>query len=159
LAKISNDVSGLILAGGRASRMGGADKGLIIFKGVTVAEQIARQLASQCGSVAINANRNRHHYAQLGYPVIVAPDYVSRMLETVRRQQCPLAVASCDGRLQPVYAMIDTSLRQSLDGFLRGNERKIELWYRQHNFAEVDFSDYPQMFENFNTPEQLREME
>ena len=81
------------------------------------------------------------------------------MLKTVRRQQCPLAVASCDGRLQPVYAMIDTSLRQSLDAFLRGNERKIDLWYRQHNFTEVDFSDYPQMFENFNTPEQLQALQ
>ncbi|MEH6436084.1 molybdopterin molybdotransferase MoeA [Massilia sp. DD77] len=64
-----NDISGLILAGGRGSRMGNVDKGLQAFQGTTMVAQVLARLAPQVGGVAINANRNLGTYAALGVPV------------------------------------------------------------------------------------------
>jgi molybdopterin-guanine dinucleotide biosynthesis protein A len=63
------DITGLILAGGRGSRMGGVDKGLQPFGGVTLAEHSLRRLQPQVGQVAFNANRNLAAYEAFGVPV------------------------------------------------------------------------------------------
>ena len=52
-----DDVTGVILAGGRGSRMGGADKGLQTFRGMPMAMYTLLRLAPQVGQVMINANR------------------------------------------------------------------------------------------------------
>ena len=65
----STNVTGLILAGGRASRMEGQDKGLLIFNGELFVSIIASRLIPQCKSLIINANRNIEAYAATGYPV------------------------------------------------------------------------------------------
>ena len=62
-------ISGLILAGGRGSRMGHVDKGLQPFRGSTMAAHVLARLAPQVGSVAINANQNLDTYAAFGVPV------------------------------------------------------------------------------------------
>jgi molybdopterin molybdotransferase len=62
-------ISGLILAGGRGTRMGSVDKGLQPFGGTTMVAQILARLAPQVASLAINANRNQDAYAALGVPV------------------------------------------------------------------------------------------
>ena len=64
------EVTGVILAGGRATRMGGQDKGLISLKGKPLYEHIVKKLAPQVGNLAISANRNREQYQMLGYPVL-----------------------------------------------------------------------------------------
>ena len=97
------DVSGLVLAGGKARRMGGKDKGLIRFEGRPVAASIAGQLNDQCGTVFINANRNRSEYARLGYEVIAdsLEDYQGPLagilagLEKMKSRW--LVTAPCDG--------------------------------------------------------------
>lgn len=63
-------VSGVILAGGRARRMGGQDKGLVELAGVPMVRFVLEALQSQVAGVLINANRNLERYAQLGVPVI-----------------------------------------------------------------------------------------
>jgi molybdopterin-guanine dinucleotide biosynthesis protein A len=63
------EITGLVLAGGRGSRMGGADKGLLLYAGEALAARAVRRLASQVGTVAVNANRNLAAYAALGVPV------------------------------------------------------------------------------------------
>jgi molybdopterin-guanine dinucleotide biosynthesis protein A len=72
-----NDVTGLILAGGRGSRMGGVDKGLQNFRGMPLALQTLMRLAPQVGEVMINANRNLSAYESFGAPVWPdsLPDY------------------------------------------------------------------------------------
>lgn len=62
-------ISGLILAGGRGSRMGNVDKGLQPFGAGTMVQEVLARLAPQVGSVAINANRNLDTYRALGVPV------------------------------------------------------------------------------------------
>jgi molybdopterin-guanine dinucleotide biosynthesis protein A len=65
-------ITGLILAGGRGSRMGGSDKGLQNFRGLPLALQTLMRLQLQSlplQEVLINANRNLAAYESLGVPV------------------------------------------------------------------------------------------
>ncbi len=62
-------VTAVVLAGGRARRMGGQDKGLLDIAGQMLVEHITTALEPQVDHIAINANRNVEQYAALGYPV------------------------------------------------------------------------------------------
>lgn len=62
-------ISAVILAGGRARRMGGVDKGLQLFRGQPLVWHCYQRLKDQVAQVAVNANRNQERYAQLGLPV------------------------------------------------------------------------------------------
>jgi molybdopterin-guanine dinucleotide biosynthesis protein A len=63
-------VTGLILAGGRARRMEGQDKGLILLNGQTLIEHCIHVFAPQTSQLLISANRNIEQYRQFGYPVL-----------------------------------------------------------------------------------------
>jgi molybdopterin-guanine dinucleotide biosynthesis protein A len=65
----SSDITGLVLAGGRGSRMGGIDKGLQTHLGMPLAMHALLRLAPQVGAVLINANRNLGAYESMGAPV------------------------------------------------------------------------------------------
>ena len=62
-------ITGVILAGGRGSRMGGVDKGLQNFNGVPLALHTLMRLSPQVGEIMINANRNLAAYEAFGAPV------------------------------------------------------------------------------------------
>ncbi|NML86745.1 molybdenum cofactor guanylyltransferase MobA [Polaromonas sp.] len=62
-------ITGVILAGGRGSRMGGADKGLQNFNGVPLALHTLMRLSPQVGEIMVNANRNLAAYESFGVPV------------------------------------------------------------------------------------------
>lgn len=185
------NVTAIILAGGRAQRMGGIDKGLIKLRGRPMVEHIIEALRTQVDTILINANRNLDEYSKLGFKVIkdeiddfqgplagiasglshsetdyivtapcdgpfLAPDYVSRLYHTARENDANISVAFDGERLQPVYAMIKKSLLPSLLAYLRAGDRKIDLWYQQESFVQVDFSSSPKIFTNINTPEELQ---
>lgn len=63
-------ITGVILAGGLGTRMGGVDKGLQLFKQQALALHVANRLAPQVGRLLINANRSTAEYAAFGYPLI-----------------------------------------------------------------------------------------
>ena len=63
-------ITGAILAGGQARRMGGLDKGLVQVAGKTMIEWTLQALRPQVGSVIINANRSLETYRGLGATVI-----------------------------------------------------------------------------------------
>ncbi|GAD23993.1 molybdenum cofactor guanylyltransferase MobA [Acidovorax sp. MR-S7] len=65
----AHDITGLVLAGGRGTRMGGVDKGLQPFRGTLLALHALRRLQPQVGAVALNANRHLAEYAAFGTPV------------------------------------------------------------------------------------------
>ncbi|MFB0711128.1 molybdenum cofactor guanylyltransferase MobA [Buttiauxella noackiae] len=71
------EVTGVVLAGGRATRMGGLDKGLINLNGQPLFEHVMSKLAPQVGSVVISANRNIEIYQSFGIDVLsdTLPDY------------------------------------------------------------------------------------
>jgi molybdenum cofactor guanylyltransferase len=63
-------ITGVVLAGGQGSRMGGVDKGLQPFRGKPMVAHAIERLAGQVDELLINANRNAEAYANLGYRVI-----------------------------------------------------------------------------------------
>lgn len=67
-------ITGLILAGGRGSRMGGVDKGLQALDGEPLVQHVLRRMAPQVGSVMISANRHPEVYRGFGVPVLPDAD-------------------------------------------------------------------------------------
>ncbi len=63
-------ITGVILAGGRASRMGDIDKGLVNLNGLPLIEHVINALKPQVTELLINANRYLARYEQYGYPVV-----------------------------------------------------------------------------------------
>lgn len=103
----ASDITGLILAGGRGSRMGGVDKGLQNFGGMPLALHTMLRLQPQVGSLMINANRNLAAYESFGVPVWpdVLPDFAGPLagfLTGLERCETPwLATVPCDTPLFP----------------------------------------------------------
>jgi len=105
-------VTGLILAGGRGARMGGADKGLQNFRGLPLALHTLMRLQMQQGpalaGILINANRNLSAYEAFGAPV--CPDTLegfagplAGFLTGLERCQTPLLLTvPCDTPLFPL---------------------------------------------------------
>jgi molybdenum cofactor guanylyltransferase len=104
-------ITGLILAGGRGSRMGGVDKGLQNFRGLPLALQTLMRLQLQSlppQEVLINANRNLAAYESLGVPVW--PDSIdgfagplAGFLTGLERCETPLLLTvPCDSPLLPL---------------------------------------------------------
>jgi molybdopterin-guanine dinucleotide biosynthesis protein A len=67
-------ITALILAGGRGSRMGGVDKGLQTLDGEPLVQHALRRIAPQVGSVMISANRHPEVYRGYGVPVLPDAD-------------------------------------------------------------------------------------
>jgi molybdenum cofactor guanylyltransferase len=65
----SIDITGLVLCGGRGTRMGGVDKGLQNHQGVPLALHALMRLQGQVGTVMVNANRNLAAYESFGVQV------------------------------------------------------------------------------------------
>jgi len=63
------DITGVVLAGGRATRWDGRDKGLIAVLGRPMISHVLDALAPQVGQVLISANRNLDEYRAFGLPV------------------------------------------------------------------------------------------
>lgn len=104
----ADSITGLILAGGKGRRMGGADKGLVPFAGRPLVAHVADRLAPQVGTLLVSANRNAEAYARLGWPVIAdrLPDHpgpLAGLHAGLWACATPwLAVAPCDAPLLPL---------------------------------------------------------
>ena len=103
------DVTAVVLAGGRARRMGGDDKGLIEVGGRAMVQWVASAMAKQCATVVVNANRNAERYHQLtGCRVLkdLSDDYagpLAGMISALTRCETPLlACVPCDSPLLAV---------------------------------------------------------
>lgn len=96
------DITGLVLAGGRGSRMGGVDKGLQTHQGMPMALYSLLRLQPQVGQLMVNANRNLAAYEAFGVPVW--PDSIDNfagplagILVGLERCETPwLATIPCD---------------------------------------------------------------
>jgi molybdenum cofactor guanylyltransferase len=65
----TEQITGLILAGGRGSRMGHVDKGLQLFRGAPMVLHAIMRLQPQVAALMINANQNIGPYEGFGFPV------------------------------------------------------------------------------------------
>lgn len=77
-----------------------------------------------------------------------------RLYDALVKEDAELAVAHDGERMQPVFALIDSSLEPSIAEFLDSGERKIDRWFARHRLAVADFSDHAETFSNVNTPEE-----
>ncbi len=84
---------------------------------------------------------------------------VAKMLEKHIATHANIVSVSDGERSHPVFAMIKTELRSSLNQFLQAGQRKIDRWYQQHNYQFVDYLRGEHFFENINTVEQLKAAE
>lgn len=116
----TDDITGLILAGGRATRMGGVDKGLQLLNGEPMVSHVLRRLSPQVGTLMINANRNADLYQQFGATVIAdqLPDFAGPLAGLqAGLAQCKtpyLATAPCDAPRIPadLVARLSATLKQ-----------------------------------------------
>jgi molybdopterin-guanine dinucleotide biosynthesis protein A len=191
------DITGLVLAGGRGSRMGGVDKGLQLLAGRPLAQHALERLRAQVGPLLVSANRNAESYAALGAPVVAdslpdQPGPLAGMLAALQRCRTPyLAVVPCDApdfpadlvarlagalalhdaeiamaatlapgggvQFQPVFCLLQATLRDSLAAYLAGGQRRVDRWTAQHRCVQVLFDD-AQAFVNANTALELQRL-
>ncbi len=108
----TQEITGIVLAGGRGSRMGGADKGLQNFNGTPLALHTLLRLQMQQGGLLseqmINANRNLAAYEAFGVPVWpdTLADYAGPLagfMTGLERCESPyLLTVPCDTPLFPL---------------------------------------------------------
>ena len=118
----TQDITGLVLAGGRGARMGGADKGLQNFRGVPLALHSLRRLQPQVGTVMLNANRNLAAYEAFGaavWPDEMA-DYAGPLAGFLTGlAHCPtpwLLTVPCDTPLFPLDLAVRLAAAAAQDG-------------------------------------------
>lgn len=125
----ASDITALILAGGRGSRMGGVDKGLQNFNGMPLAlHTLTRlQISGGVGEIMINANRNLAAYESFGvavWPDVLA-DYAGPLagfLTGLERCETPyLLTVPCDTPLLPL------DLAQRLAAALEAEDADIAM--------------------------------
>ena len=63
-------LTALILSGGRGSRLGGRDKGLITYQNQLLVEKALEMIRPRCRQIIISANRNLEQFRQYGFPVV-----------------------------------------------------------------------------------------
>ena len=67
---MKNAITGLVLAGGAGTRMGGIDKGLALHQGEPLVSHVIAKLTSSCAKLMISCNRNIEQYRRFGYTII-----------------------------------------------------------------------------------------
>jgi len=100
------DPAGVILAGGRATRMGGGDKGLRQVGDRRLIDHVIDRLAPQCAALAINANGDPARFAEFGLPVLAdsLPDHPGPLAGVL----AGLDWAAAEGHAAIVTAAADT---------------------------------------------------
>ncbi|HYN79739.1 MAG TPA: molybdenum cofactor guanylyltransferase MobA [Lamprocystis sp. (in: g-proteobacteria)] len=124
-------ITGVILAGGQARRMGGVDKGLVAFAGRPLIEWVITALRPQVGTLLINANRNLERYADYGLMVIpdLEPGFQGPLAGIRSAMQAArtdwIVTVPCDGpypapdlveRLATALSAADAELAVATDG-------------------------------------------
>ena len=130
-------ITGLILCGGRGTRMGNADKGLQAFLGRPMVAHVIERLAPQVASMLINANRSQKEYAAFGLPVIAdaTDEYAGPLAGMLAGMQyCTTSLlmsVPCDSPLLPAdlvarlhEAMIDAGAELAVPVTDDGNSRQ-----------------------------------
>jgi molybdopterin-guanine dinucleotide biosynthesis protein A len=134
----ASEITGLVLAGGRGSRMGGIDKGLQNFNGTPLAMHALMRLHMQVGEVMVNANRNLSAYESFGAPVWpdVLADYAGPLagfLTGLERCETPyLLTVPCDTPLFPL------DLASRLGEALLADDAEIAMVSAPEIAAEAD---------------------
>jgi len=158
-------VTGIVLAGGKGSRMGGVDKGLQPLRGKPMASWAIARLKPQVDEIGGFAGPLAGLHAGLSaatHPLaatvpcdspFLPADLVLRLKNALGEKD--LAVAKTGDQPHPVFVLLKTSLKRNLEAFLKQGGRKIDAWYASLDVVEVPFDDEADAFRNINTLEEL----
>ena len=161
------EITGLILAGGLGTRMGGVDKGLQGLNGHPLVWHALQRMRPQVGPLAgVLAGLSHCATPWLATAPCDSPcfptDLVARLAQAAAESDAQIAMAAtreADGSLQPqpVHSLLHASLRDSLAAFIAAGQRKVDRWTAQHRTVTVVFED-AQAFFNANTPADLERL-
>ena len=145
-----SQVTGVVLAGGKASRMGGQDKGLMLLDGKPLWQHVSDRLHPQVSSVVISANRNLNTYRESGLPVISDtlsdfPGPLAGMLSVM--QQLPdewFLFCPCDTPFIPVdlFTRLDIDRFQAPVVWVHDGDRDHPAVALAHRSLASKISDY-----------------
>jgi len=173
-------ISAIILAGGRATRMNGLDKGLVCLQKKPLVQYVIERITPQVDEVLLNANlpilqdgnsdfmgplagfnlglTHCKHDFLLSLPCdspLIPHDLASRLMKALIEQDADIAVAKSGGYAHPVFSLMKKSVLPSLTNYLEQGERKVSTWQKSLNYIEVEFDDCDDAFVNVNTFEEL----
>ncbi|HBU0746970.1 TPA: molybdenum cofactor guanylyltransferase [Klebsiella pneumoniae] len=162
----SEAITGVVLAGGRATRMGGIDKGLQALNGRPLWRHVAEALAPQVDELVISANRHLEQWRASGYPVFrdIQEGYqgpLAGMLAVIQQVASPWFVfCPCDTPFIPSF-LVERFIQQRGDAPVvwAHGERRVMVFMRQMGGRPVNFSDVKTAFINVNTLEDLQQMQ
>ena len=143
-------ITAVVLAGGKARRFAGQDKGLVQFMQRPIIEHVINAIEPQVSSVVINANRNQQAYAAFGYPVISdeLADYqgpLAGFSTAMKYVATPYIITlPCDGpMISADYAsrMISAAKREDVDLVVAHDGERIQPVHALISIALVDSLD------------------
>ena len=126
-----HDISCVILAGGRGSRMNSADKGLLLFNKRPLIEHVIAAVSPQVSAIIISANRNLETYRKFHHPVVLdsLPNYqgplagIYTALNTITTDflltvpcDSPQIISTLGRRLYQEFTHADVDLVVAYDG-------------------------------------------
>lgn len=106
-----------------------------------------------------SALKHSSHFEWVGVVPCDSPNlpcnFVQRFIESNIKDD-EILVAYDGQHIQPVFALYHRSVLPKLEIFLKNGDRKIKLFLEQCKIQHVDFTCYPEMFVNLNTPTELK---
>ena len=102
---------------------------------------------------ALSKSKNKYVIILPSDGPFVKEDYFEKFINYESDQH--ILVTKTGGRLQPVYARLDSSLKENLRVFLETGERKIDKWYTACGYEEIFFEQNEEMFININSKDDI----
>ena len=137
------DITGLILAGGRGMRMGGVDKGLQTLQGKPMIMHVMQRLQPQVDRIMINANQNLDRYRDFSFPVWsdekndYAGPLAGMQAGLIHCETAYMLTVPCDTPMLPtdLVTQLATALEQSTADIAVANTKQHDRIQRQPVFC------------------------
>ena len=137
------EITGLILAGGRGMRMGGVDKGLQTLQGKPMILHVIQRLQPQVDRIMINANQNLDRYREFNFPVCADEknDYAGPLAGMqaglIHCDTAYMLTAPCDTPMLPtdLVTQLATALEKSTADIAVANTKQHDRIQRQPVFC------------------------
>ena len=179
-----NDITAVILAGGRSTRTNGKNKALLPLHGKPL------RISAQLDLIIISANTELEQFRESNYPVVedqdqlylgplaglqscesfittpivmtlpcdtpfIPANLVTRLCDELSKDAAKLQVVN-NGRQQNLFMMFHRNLLKSINNYLASGQRSVHGWISLHAVNQVYFHDDDNCFSNINTLEDLQ---
>ena len=89
---------------------------------------------------------------------LFSEEHLQRLIDGLS-DQIDIVIASDGQNVHPVFMVLKTQLKASLENYLSNQGRRVQDWVMQQSWGVVEFNDAINIFANINTVEELRELE